>query len=174
MFRKLRVKKNYLYKPFKLYVSNKNKYIICGFLGIVKLNILYSFSYFFFFKNSLFFLINAHMYQTIISVILKNILGISRGWLLEFDLIGRGMHAYISNGSVLKLNIGLSHSISFKIPSNLLLKCSKSYILAYSISLNSLHNFGDCLRNLRRLDSYKGYGIKYKNEFITLKMGKQS
>lgn len=177
----LRTKKSiiYLYKPLRVFLSNKYFCIFIGLLGILKIQFLFNLRSFFLKKKFFFFLEKKDLFS-FINILRKNIYGISRGWLLELELRGRGMNVFILNDDIknlsssLKLNIGFSHAISIKIPMNLIIRCSKTNIYIFSNCFSTLNSFGYCLRNLRRLDSYKGYGIKYKKEIVILKEGKKS
>jgi len=117
-------------------------------------------------KNSLFYKYMEHV-----------IIGSLSGFQNALRLRGVG---YKFDISFLKITIqvGYSHLVSRKIPSQTLLQAlilnKKATLLkSKSSELTFLHAFLGGIRNLRSPDVYKGKGIRYKKDFIFRKEGKK-
>ena len=92
-------------------------------------------------------------------------------------LIGVGYRFNIikNTGSILKLNLGYSHPIYIKIPSDI----SIFYINPTTIYLSSfdylkLNNISNYIKKFRIPEPYKGKGIKFEYDFIKIKEGKKN
>ena len=77
--------------------------------------------------------------------------------------------------SILKLNLGYSHSIYIKIPDTI----SIFYINTTTIYLSSfdylkLNNISNYIKKFRVPEPYKGKGIKFEYDFIKIKEGKKN
>jgi len=77
--------------------------------------------------------------------------------------------------SILQLKLGYSHTISFKIPSSLVLLSPNSRVLfVVGTSINQINALISRIRSLRMPDPYKGKGILNEYETIVLKEGKKT
>ena len=90
-------------------------------------------------------------------------------------LKGLGYKAMLlDNKTSLDLKIGFSHSIQVYIPTTKInLKINKKVITIKGCFPTEVGNFTERIRKLRVPDRYKGKGIWYKNELITLKVLKK-
>lgn len=95
---------------------------------------------------------------------------------LQLNGIGykmRIIESYPNN--IIHLKIGYSHSLYFKLPVNITAKITKANILfLFSHSFKNLTFISSLIKNCKKPDPYKGKGILYVNEKITLKIGKKS
>jgi len=107
---------------------------------------------------------------------LFNITTILRKKLVLFGIGFRCWTYKASNGfNCIILKVGFSRDIVIKIPHIIKVICLKpTLILLKSIDKLKLSQFVCFLRLLREPDAYKGKGIQYVNEKITLKLGKNS
>jgi ribosomal protein L6P/L9E len=108
----------------------------------------------------------------------KLLAGVLNGWFFSFNIFGRGFSFRLKNKNnelFLKLKIGYSHFVYFKLNKEILVKISKKRNKLFLFSLNFwlLYNVAYKLRNLRSLHIYKIQGILFNNEKITLKPGKK-
>lgn len=101
------------------------------------------------------------------------ILGLTKGYKKELDIIGTGYRAEIK-GDVLTLNLGYSHPINFKIPEGIKVSYEQKQNRLTLTSANKvlLTQTASKIRQLRLPDPYKGKGIKYADEVLHLKPGK--
>ena len=107
------------------------------------------------------------------SLVANIITGVSKGFSKTLELNGTGYRASIS-GSVLKLQLGYSHDIEHKVPTEVKAECPKQNIIKLS-SFNKeiLGATAAKIRSYRKPEPFKGKGIKYENEFIFRKEGKK-
>lgn len=91
-------------------------------------------------------------------------------------LVGVGYKAYIITkkiGLFLNLQLGYSHLLYFKIPKNLKIICLKPTIIIFlGKCYKTVNETVAIIRSYKSPEPYKGKGILYKNEKITLKPGK--
>ena len=104
------------------------------------------------------------------------IIGVSTGFTKELVIIGTGYKADVM-GKKLVLNLGFSHSIDYPIPEGIKMssKVEKAGVVV-SITGNNKETVGQIaseIRSYRPPDSYKGKGVRYRNEVVRLKAGKK-
>ena len=127
--------------------------------------------------NRLYFLENVedqkkHFYFSMISNL---ILGVSKGYRCKLRLVGVGFRASIVDNTLL-LKIGYSHEIKYLIPEDIKILCGKSkgtLLIIKGKELSKMTQVAADIRNLRLPDAYKGKGIHYDKEVLTLKKGKR-
>ena len=118
------------------------------------------------------------LYKSFLKDFEKIILGVTIGWGTSLDITGRGFNFKIeerNNNKYLRIKIGYSHFVYYKIPSNILIKLSKkkTKLLIYGLDYWIVWKLALQLRSLRSLHTYKVQGISFSNEKIILKPGKQ-
>lgn len=104
------------------------------------------------------------------------VLGVTQGYKKTLELIGVGYKAGLS-GSALELALGYSHSIFFVLPSEVKAKVEISTEKVYIIHLESidkqlLGQVAAKIQSLRKLEPYKGKGVRIKGQFVRRKAGK--
>jgi large subunit ribosomal protein L6 len=98
--------------------------------------------------------------------------GCSVGFTRTLDIVGVGYRAAVK-GDVVDLTLGFSHPVSYKLPAGVKAEVDKDGKLhVKSASKNLLGQVASDLRNFRPPEPYKGKGVRYLNEKITLKEGK--
>jgi len=99
--------------------------------------------------------------------------GVTEGFKKELEINGVGYRALVQ-GNILKLSLGFSHDIDFKIPSEVKISCAKpTEILVEGIDQQVVGQVAAEIRNWRKPEPYKGKGIRYKGEYIFAKEGKK-
>ena len=99
--------------------------------------------------------------------------GVSEGFTKTLELNGTGYRASLS-GSNLKLQLGYSHDINFKVPTEVKVECPKQNIIKLSSANKEiLGAVAANIRSYRKPEPFKGKGVKYENEFIFRKEGKK-
>ena len=99
--------------------------------------------------------------------------GVTDGFKKELEINGVGYRALVQ-GNILKLSLGFSHDIDFKIPSEVKISCAKpTEILVEGIDQQVVGQVAAEIRNWRKPEPYKGKGIRYKGEYIFAKEGKK-
>ncbi len=113
---------------------------------------------------------NLHgLYRTLI----KNMVhGVSEGFSRHLELQGVGYRA-TTKGDSINLQVGFSHPVDFPLPAGVKAKVEASTQISITGADKEL--LGELAANLRKIrppEPYKGKGIRYKGEHITLKQGK--
>ncbi len=91
----------------------------------------------------------------------------------ELEIRGVGYRAQLQ-GDVLKLNLGLSHDVDFKIPEGVTVTAAKpTELVVEGHDKQLVGQVAANIRDWRRPEPYKGKGIRYKDEYIFQKEGKK-
>jgi large subunit ribosomal protein L6 len=106
------------------------------------------------------------------------IIGVTTGYKKELELVGVGFKA-TNNGQVLEMSLGYSHSIFFQIPSEIkvateTLKGKNPIITLEGIDKQLIGQISAKIRSLRKVEPYKGKGVRFVGEQIRRKAGKTS
>jgi len=114
---------------------------------------------------------------TTVSLIRQTFLEISTPFYKKLNLVGVGYKVFIIKNATVNLvhfKLGYSHSIYFKIPHSVFIKCHKTTKLFISSNnFNYVSQIAALLRSYKIPEPYKGKGILYSNENIKLKEGKK-
>lgn len=102
--------------------------------------------------------------------------GVTKGYKEQLELIGVGYKASAQN-NVLELSLGYSHSIFLAVPSELKLltaqeKGANPMIFLEGIDKQLLGQVAAKIKSLRKVEPYKGKGIRYVGEYVRRKAGK--
>ncbi|MCV2531229.1 MAG: 50S ribosomal protein L6 [Candidatus Lightella neohaematopini] len=105
------------------------------------------------------------------SIINNIIIGITVGFSKTLQLIGIGYKAQIDyTNNTLILFLGFSHTVNYKFPKNITLKCvnnTEITIIGYDKQL--VGQIAANIKSYRKVEPYKGKGIRYLNEVIKIK-----
>ena len=105
------------------------------------------------------------------SIINNMIIGVSQGWQKELEVIGTGYRTQVQ-GNKINLTLGYSHPIDFPLPEGIKAEFKEGTITITGIDKQLVGQVAANIRALRKPDAYKGKGVRYKGEQITLKEGK--
>jgi large subunit ribosomal protein L6 len=110
------------------------------------------------------------------SLINNMIIGVSEGFKREMEMIGVGYRASVQ-GKVLELNLGYSHNIFMGIPDEVdvraeVIKGQSPMVIVEGIDKQLVGQIAAKIKSLRKVEPYKGKGIRYKGEFVRRKAGK--
>ncbi len=114
---------------------------------------------------------------TAVALIKKMFLEISTNICKKLKLTGVGFRIFLTkkgNIDLMRLKLGYSHDIYFKIPKNIKIREHKSTKIF--ISGNCYEEVAQTAAKIRKFkipEPYKGKGISYDNEIIVLKEGKK-
>jgi len=102
--------------------------------------------------------------------------GVSKGYRRELELIGVGFKAS-AQGNVLELSLGYSHNVFLAVPSELKLqavteKGSNPTIILEGADKQLIGQLAAKIKSLRKVEPYKGKGIRYVGEYVRRKAGK--
>lgn len=106
------------------------------------------------------------------------VVGVSEGYKIQQELIGVGYRAN-SEGQVLELGLGYSHSIFLEMPtevkvSALTEKRANPIITLESCDKQLIGQVAAKIRSFRRPEPYKGKGIRFVGEQVRRKAGKSA
>ena len=106
------------------------------------------------------------------------IVGVSTGYKKEMELVGVGYRAE-SNGQVLNLTLGYSHSIYLKLPKEVKVETKSErnknpLIILESCDKQLLGQICAKIRTFRKPEPYKGKGIRFVDEVVRRKSGKSA
>lgn len=106
------------------------------------------------------------------------IIGVKEGFKKELELVGVGYRAS-ARDNILELNLGFSHNIIIKYPSEIKIearteKGRNPFIILTSFDNQLLGMVSSKIRSLRKPEPYKGKGIRYVGEIILRKTGKSA
>ncbi|MDN5212342.1 50S ribosomal protein L6 [Fulvivirgaceae bacterium BMA12] len=104
------------------------------------------------------------------------VVGVTEGYKKELELVGVGYKAS-EQGNVLELSLGYSHSIFFMVPKELKVsaktdKGKSPRVTFEGIDKELIGEVAAKLRSLRKVEPYKGKGIRFVGEQIRRKAGK--
>ncbi|MFT3907283.1 MAG: 50S ribosomal protein L6 [Steroidobacteraceae bacterium] len=99
--------------------------------------------------------------------------GVSKGYERKLELVGVGYRAQVQ-GKALNLALGFSHPVNFAIPEGISIETpSQTEILIKGIDRQKVGQIAAEIRGIRPPEPYKGKGVRYSDEKISLKEGKK-
>ncbi|MBO4412774.1 MAG: 50S ribosomal protein L6 [Clostridia bacterium] len=109
------------------------------------------------------------LYRALIANMVK---GVKEGFTKNLQIKGVGYKASKS-GNKLVLNLGFSHPIEVVEPEGIKIECpSATDIKISGIDKQKVGQVALNIRDLRPVEPYHGYGVRYENEVVILKQGK--
>lgn len=110
---------------------------------------------------------------TIKALISNMIVGVSTGFTKKLTIIGVGYKAQVQ-GSVLNLTLGYSHPVTYNIPDGVKIETpSQLEIIVKGVDKQLVGQVSADIRSFRPVEPYKGKGIRYADEQISLKETKK-
>jgi large subunit ribosomal protein L6 len=99
--------------------------------------------------------------------------GVTRGYEKKLELVGVGFRAQVQ-GKNLNLTLGFSHPVTVAIPEGINIETpSQTEIVVKGIDRQKVGQMAAEIRDIRPPEPYKGKGVRYAGEQITLKEGKK-
>lgn len=99
--------------------------------------------------------------------------GVSKGYERKLELVGVGFRAQVQ-GKTLNMALGFSHPVNFPIPEGISIETpSQTEILIKGIDRQKVGQVAAEIRGIRPPEPYKGKGVRYSDEQISLKEGKK-
>ena len=107
------------------------------------------------------------------SLINNAVIGSSKGYEKTLELIGVGYRAALK-GSQLNLQLGYSHDINFDIPEGIKIIVEKQTTLKITgADKQQVGAVASKLKTFRKIEPYKGKGIREKGQYVLKKEGKK-
>ncbi len=99
--------------------------------------------------------------------------GVTKGYERKLELVGVGYRAAVQ-GKALNLTLGFSHPVVFDIPDGISIEApTQTEVLIKGIDRQRVGQVAAKIREFRPPEPYKGKGVKYSDEKISLKEGKK-
>lgn len=113
------------------------------------------------------------LYRSLINNMVE---GVNTGFKKELELVGVGYKA-ATQGNILELNLGYSHNIFFLIPGEVSVsaetaKGKNPVVTLESADKQLIGHVAAKIRSLRKVEPYKGKGVRFVGEQIRRKAGK--
>jgi large subunit ribosomal protein L6 len=110
------------------------------------------------------------------SLVNNMVVGVSDGYKKELELVGVGYKAS-NQGQVLELSLGYSHNIFFALPESISLKTDtpkgkNPLVTLEGIDKELVGQVAAKIKSLRKVEPYKGKGIRFVGEIVRRKAGK--
>jgi large subunit ribosomal protein L6 len=110
------------------------------------------------------------------SLINNMVIGVSEGYKRDLELVGVGYKA-TNQGQILELSLGYSHNIFFALPPNVSLKTETAkgknpIITLEAIDKELIGQIAAKIKSLRKVEPYKGKGVRFVGEKVRRKAGK--
>ena len=104
------------------------------------------------------------------------VIGVSEGYKVQLQMVGVGFRA-AAQGQQLNLSLGYSHPIIIELPKEVKLEAETQKGEAPLVTLSShdkqlLGTVASKIRSLRKIEPYKGKGVRFLGEQIRRKAGK--
>ena len=107
------------------------------------------------------------------SLINNAVIGSSTGYEKILELVGVGYRASLK-GNILNLQLGYSHDINYEIPEGIKIAVEKQTTLKISgADKQKVGSVASKLKTLRKIEPYKGKGIREKGQYVLKKEGKK-
>ena len=107
------------------------------------------------------------------SLINNAVIGSSKGYEKTLELVGVGYRASLK-GNKLNLQLGYSHDIDYDIPEGIKIAVEKQTSLKISgADKQQVGAVASKLKTLRKIEPYKGKGIREKGQYVLKKEGKK-
>lgn len=112
------------------------------------------------------------------SLINNMVIGVNTGYRKELEIVGVGYKA-TANNNVLELSLGYSHSIFMAVPSEIKVstvteKGQNPKVILEGIDKALIGAVAAKIKSLRKVEPYKGKGIRFVGEQIRRKAGKSA
>ncbi len=115
--------------------------------------------------------ITRSLHGTTRTIVSNMIDGINEGFKKELEISGVGYRASKKDDNLV-LQLGFSHPVEIKPPSDINFQINKNIITVSGIDKQKVGDVAAKIRSIRKPEPYKGKGIKYVGEKIRRKVGK--
>jgi len=105
--------------------------------------------------------------------LINMIKGVTEGWTKSLEINGAGYRAEVK-GAELVLTVGYSHPVIIELPQGIEAKVEKNVVTLSGVNKDLVGQVAANVRKTRKPNVYTGSGIKYVDEVIRRKAGKQA
>ena len=111
------------------------------------------------------------LWGTFSSIIANMLTGVTQGFKKQLEISGVGYKANM-NGANLVLDVGYSHPVNFVPAAGVKLSVDKNIITVEGFDKQVVGEMAAQIRAIKKVEPYKGKGIKYTDEIVRRKAGK--
>jgi len=115
--------------------------------------------------------VNRSKHGLIRSLINNMVVGVTEGFNKKLEIQGVGFRVALA-GTDLKMHLGFSHEVTYKIPQGITASVEQNTITISGIDKQQVGQVAAEIRALKKPEPYKGKGIRYVGEHIIRKSGK--
>lgn len=102
------------------------------------------------------------------------VVGVSKGFEKSLEIVGVGYRGEL-DGGILRLLVGYSKPVEYKIPEAISIKIDRQVNLTvFGIDKELVGKVAAEIRNVKKPEPYKGKGIRYAGEKVRRKVGKSA
>ncbi len=114
------------------------------------------------------------MHGTINANINNMIIGVSKGYEKQLEILGVG-YRFALKGNKVVISAGYSHQVEMDIPQGITIEVpSNTELTVKGIDKTLVGEYAAKIRKVREPEPYKGKGIRYKDEHVRRKEGKKA
>jgi large subunit ribosomal protein L6 len=115
----------------------------------------------------------ARAYWGMTRALIQNMVtGVTQGYEKTMEIVGVGWQAQVA-GKQLKLQLGYASPVMMDIPQGIAISVEKQIVKISGPDKQAVGQFAAAMRSKRKPEPYNGKGVKYANEVIRRKQGKQ-
>ncbi len=108
------------------------------------------------------------------SLIANMVVGVSEGFAKELEIVGVGYRAQAQGPNAIELALGFSHPVRFDAPEGITFEVpAPNKIIVKGIDKQKVGQVAAEIRRIRPPEPYKGKGIRYSDEKVSLKETKK-
>jgi len=112
------------------------------------------------------------LWGTTRALIANMVEGVNKGYEKKLQIVGVGWNGQV-NGQVLKLNVGYANPIEAPIPMGVNVAVEKDIVTITGADKQAVGQFAAGVRAKRKPEPYNGKGLRYHDEVVRKKEGKQ-
>ena len=107
------------------------------------------------------------------SLVNNMVIGVTDGFKKNLEIVGVGYRAEAQGPSLLRLNLGFSHSVDVKAPEGITFEVPvQTQVIVSGIDKEVVGQVAANIRKIRKPEPYKGKGVRYAGERVLRKAGK--
>jgi len=107
------------------------------------------------------------------SILSNMIEGVTKGFEKKLELQGTGYRVNLQ-GKKLVMALGYSHPVEFEAPEGIEFQVDKNIITVTGIDKQQVGEVAAVIRSKRKVEPYKGKGLRYVGEYVRRKEGKKA
>ena len=112
------------------------------------------------------------------SLINNMVIGVSEGYKKELELVGVG-YRVSNNGNILEFSLGYTHPIFLQLPNEIKVETKTErnknpMVILESVDKQLIGQASAKIRSFRKVEPYKGKGIRFVGEVVRRKSGKSA